>query len=336
VEDYAIFTTDAKGIIKSWNTGAEKIFGWTAAEITGKSAEIVFTPEDRQKRVPQNEMQTALQEGCAEDERFHIRKDGTRFYASGILSPLKDSRLKGFVKVARDMTAQIAAANATREKEMLQKLVKAQEDERKRIARDLHDELGQQLTGLRLKIVNAENLCRDKAVADELKKIQSIAEQIDQGVDFLAWELRPAALDDLGLFAALEKYVREWSHYSGVTAEFLTSNIEKVRFAPEAETNLYRIAQEALNNVHKHAAAKTVEIALKKRDNLIVLIIEDDGRGFDPQDNKNREKGIGLIGMQERALLLGGEFEIESAPGRGTSVFVRVPALLTQEKADEE
>ncbi len=95
----------------------------------------------------------------------------------------------------------------------------------------------------------------------KIDEVQLVAKQIDTGIDFLAWELRPAALDDFGLYAALDKYIREWSHYSGITAELIDSGIKKVRFAPEAETNLYRIAQEALNNVYKHAEAELVEVS---------------------------------------------------------------------------
>ena len=151
------------------------------------------------------------------------------------------------------------------------------------------------------------------------------AKQIDEGIDFLAWELRPAALDDFGLYAALAKYVREWTHYAGIPAELLESGIKKARFIPEVETNLYRIAQEALNNVYKHAKAKHVEVVLDKRGDVIVLIIEDDGKGFIKEDKLNRSKGIGLIGMKERAALIGGTLEIETAPGKGTTIFVRVP-----------
>ena len=168
------------------------------------------------------------------------------------------------------------------------------------------DELGQQLTVLRLQLEAAKNLCRDEEICDKIDEIQLVAESIDKGVDFLAWELRPSALDDLGLVAAIENYVSQWSRHSGVKAELISSNLRKTRLAHQAETNLYRILQEALNNVHKHARAKSVEVVLDKRDDLIIFIIADDGDGFDPEDKKRRGKGMGLTGMRERAALLGG------------------------------
>ncbi len=283
-------------------------------------------------------MQTAIEKGRAEDERFHLRRDGSRFYVSGVMQPLKDGKIEGFVKIARDMTERNKIEQIERDKLMLQKLVGAQEDERKRIARDLHDELGQLLTGLRLKLEAVRKLSNDNVeLCGKVDETQTLAKQIDAGIDFLAWELLPA-LDDLGLHPALAKYVSEWSHYAGITAELLGSGIKNERFAPEAETNLYRIAQEALNNIYKHAEAKRVEVILDKRDgDLFVLIIQDDGKGFDPADKMNRDKGIGLIGMRERAALIGGSLEIESAPGKGTTVFVRVPAsFLKMENVDDE
>jgi two-component system CheB/CheR fusion protein len=332
--DYAIFTITPDNIIDSWNAGAEKVFGYTEREILGKSGAILFTPEDRAAGVPEKEKKTAAETGRAEDERWHIRGDGSRFYASGVMRPLKDGKVEGFVKIARDMTDKIAAEKAVSEKEMLQKLVGAQEDERKRIARDLHDELGQQLTALRLKLETTRKLCEEAEICGKIDEIQLIAKQIDADVDFLAWELRPAALDDLGLIAALENYMREWSRHAGVTAEFHAPKLKKMRLAPEIETNLYRITQEALNNTHKHAKAKSISVMLEKRDDLIVLVVEDDGKGFNPKDKKNRSKGLGLMGMQERAALLKGTFEIESAPKQGTTIFVRVPAVFAKKEKE--
>ena len=333
VKEYAIITTDVEGIINGWNPGAEKIFGYTESEILGKSREILFTPEDRKKGIPAKKMQIALETGNTEEERWHIRKDGSRFFLAGILQPIQDGKVDGFVKIARDMTERIKAEQVDRVK----KLVGAQEDERRRIARDLHDELGQLLTALRLQLETVRRLCEDnQELCGKIDETQLTAKQIDEGIDFLAWELRPAALDDFGLYAALAKYVREWTHYAGVPAELLESGVKKMRFIPEVETNLYRIAQETLNNVYKHANAKQVEVVLDKRDDVIVLIIEDDGIGFEIEDKLNRSKGIGLIGMKERAALIGGTLEIESAPEKGTTIYVRVPVSFLEEESSNE
>lgn len=244
----------------------------------------------------------------------------------------KPSRMSG---VMSDITNRKNSEKIKHEKEMLEKLVNALEDERSRIARDLHDELGQQLTALRLKIENIKNLClEDRELCARLDETQMLAKKIDDGVDFLAWELRPASLDDLGLYAALAKYVHEWSQFAGVPTSLFSSSIKKMRFASEIETNLYRIAQEALNNVHKHAEAKAVEVFLERRENNIVLIISDDGKGFDSQNRMFPVKGIGLIGMKERAALVGGNLEIESETGKGTTVYTHVPVSIFKEESN--
>ena len=336
VKDYAILTTDAGGIINGWNAGAEKIFGYTKDEIIGQPSEIIFTEQERAAKIPEREMQTALAEGVAEDERWQVRKDGSQFFAAGVLEPIKDGKIDGFVKILRDMTERLKAEQIEQDKKMLQKLVTAQEDERRRIARDLHDELGQLLTALRLQLEAVRKLCDQSELCGKVDEAQLTAKQLDTGIDFLAWELRPAALDDFGLYPALAKYAREWSHYSGITADLLDSTLKKARFSPEVETNLYRIAQEALNNVYKHADARRAEISFDRRGDLIVLIIEDDGIGFDPPEKFNRKKGIGLIGMRERAALIGGSLEIESAPDKGTTVFVRVPISMTEKEISSD
>lgn len=333
VTDYAIFTMTTDGIIDSWNPGAEKIFGYTKDEIIGQSVKVIFTPEDRESGVPEKEMKDAAETGRADDDHIQYRKNGERFMVGGVMSPLRNKdHLEGFVKVVRDQSEKIKAQKAIHDKEMLQQFVKTQEDERRRVARDLHDQLGQRLTTLRLRLETLRKICGDSEdLCIEIEKAQYIAEQIDRDVDFLAWELRPAALDELGLEATLANYVSEWSHYSGIQAEFHTMGLGKTRLKPAIEINLYRIAQEALNNVIKYAKAENVSVMLKKRDGSVVLIIEDDGIGFDPEEKKKSTNGLGLVGMSERAAFCKGKLEIESAPGTGTTIFARVPLRYSEE-----
>ncbi|MCA1636137.1 MAG: PAS domain S-box protein, partial [Acidobacteria bacterium] len=376
VTDYAIFTTDTEGRITSWNVGAENIFGFTEEEAVGQLAAIIFTPEDRAKGVPEMEMKTAREKGRASDERWHIGKDGTRFYVSGVLAPLRDGdRVTGYAKIARDLTEQrraeetlrrahdelearvrertfeLAKANETLRGEiseriqtererarLLRQIVRAQEDERRRIARDIHDQLGQQMTALRLNLDALEEGCGENVeLHRKLEQAKTIAERLDADVDFLAWELRPIALDDIGLAEALSKFVREWSKHSGVEAQFHTTGMDKERLPPETETNLYRITQEALNNTMKYARARRVDVLLERRDHQVVLIVEDDGVGFDPAKEAvaDGDKGMGLIGMRERAVLAGGSLEIESMPKKGTTIFARVPVRFDEEQAGE-
>lgn len=332
--DYAIVGISIEGIILSWNSGAENIFGYSEKEIIGQSRDVLFTSEDRQMDIPNQEVEVVLKNKNTSYERWHLRKDGSRFFASGVLQELRanDGNLLGFVKIARDQTEKLAAEKAIRDHETLKRVVDALEEERRRIARDLHDELGQQLTALRLKLEHCRKVFSDSQISQEIDEVQAIAKNIDQGVDFIAWQFRPAALDDLGLYAALNKFVHEWSNYSGVKAELLPSSLKNVRFPTQIETNIYRIAQEALNNISKHAKANSAELLLEKRDNLIVLIIADDGIGFDLKSKDVLNKGIGLIGMQERASLIDGRLEIESTLGEGTTIYVRVPQPSSSRK----
>lgn len=215
-----------------------------------------------------------------------------------------------------------------RVRRLLSRLITVLEDERRRIAHDLHDHLGQQLTALRLHL-NA--LFSSKSKPDWRRKAEIVDEltaQIDRDLSFLAWELRPAALDDLGLAAALERFVHEWSGNYGIEAEFLSSEFEGHPLSRDLEISLYRIAQEALNNVYKHAHAARASVMLRRRGGDIVLVVEDDGVGFDltVEASGPTSGRLGLIGMQERAALLGGTFTLESKPGKGATVLVQVPA----------
>lgn len=209
---------------------------------------------------------------------------------------------------------------------VLGELIRAQEDERRRVARDLHDQLGQQLTTLQLKLETLKGQAGDQQqLAAGFEDLQVLARNLDADVEFLAWELRPTSLDDLGLAPALGNYVKEWSERFRIVAEFHDTGLAGERLSPEIESNLYRIAQEALNNVAKHAQAATANVLLERRDNQISLIVEDDGVGFDSEAERSDAERLGLTGIRERAALIGGSLEIETAPNKGTTLYIRIP-----------
>ncbi|HZI16994.1 MAG TPA: PAS domain S-box protein [Pyrinomonadaceae bacterium] len=232
------------------------------------------------------------------------------------------------VGVTMDITERRQAEEA--HEELLRRLVDAQEDERRRISRELHDQLGQRMTALMmgLKTLSADSRGRRSAL-ESLRKLQGLADEMTRELHALAWGLRPPALDDLGLHTALYNYAEEWAERTRVTVDFQSTGIEGGRRLPvEVETALYRIAQEALTNLFKHSGADRASLILERLSDHVVVMIEDNGRGFDAEAALRpsaRGGRLGLLGMRERAAMLGGSLNIESAPGAGTTVLVRVP-----------
>jgi signal transduction histidine kinase len=157
----------------------------------------------------------------------------------------------------------------------------------------------------------------------DLQRALELVDRLDHDIDYLSWDLRPAVLDDLGLAAALPLFVRGWSEHYQIPAEFRSGGFAAGQLSNEDEVVFYRVAQEAMNNVSKHAHASRVDVLLESRDGTVTLVIEDDGVGFDVVDHEDRDTGVGLIGMQERASLIGATLQIESQPGRGTSIYLR-------------
>ncbi len=212
--------------------------------------------------------------------------------------------------------------------QLVERLIGAQEDERKRISRELHDETGQLLTAMKLGLkVMSESSDPEqiKAVTAELREILNLT--LDE-VSALARELRPSVLDDIGLHAALSRYVDVCSVWVDKKIAFHSHGLEEYRFPFYLETAVYRIVQEALTNVRKYAKARNISVSVSYRDDMLTAIIKDDGVGFTPADvldGSNSKRGLGLFGMQERAALVGGDLEIKSASCEGTSVTLKVP-----------
>jgi signal transduction histidine kinase len=216
--------------------------------------------------------------------------------------------------IAVDLSRRVA-------RDSLRRVVAGQELERQRLARELHDETGQALTSILLglkAVESAESGEQTRAAAEELRELVVATLQ---DVRRLAVELRPKALDDFGLVAALERLASVFSESTGIAVELEAALGE--RLPPEVETTLYRIVQEALTNIVKHARARRVSILLVRRGGSATAVIEDDGEGFDPASV--REDGLGLLGMHERVALLEGRLSVESSVGAGTTLAVEVP-----------
>jgi PAS domain S-box-containing protein len=346
VRDYAIFRLDAEGVVTDWTAGAESVKGYTSEEVVGRHVALFYTPEAVAVGDPARELAEAASTGRAEREDWRVRKGGARFWANEIATAIRDTegRLVGFTKISRDLTdrrlAEAAAEQvqlAVARDDLRRRLAAAEEAERRRLARELHDQLGQQLTAFRLGLDEAARLAAthegERAAADapllrRLAQLQALTGRMTAGARYLALELRPPELDDLGLESALTSFVAEWSVRYGVTADVAVTGGDGRAIPAEIDSTLYRIVQEALTNVAKHADATQVSVIVEKPDGEVRLIVEDDGRGFDPEGDATRvrsERRLGLAGMRERAALVGGTVAVESSPGGGTALYVRLP-----------
>ncbi len=220
--------------------------------------------------------------------------------------------------------------------QLLERTLRAQEDERRRIALELHDQVGSALASLGVGLrVLEDGLPPSRATVQQFRALRDELDSIARDLHQLAFDLRPAALDRLGLADAMEQTVHHFARQHGLTADFQAIGLDGERLPYEVETALYRIVQEALTNVARHAQATDVGVVLERRPHSVVAVVEDNGRGFDPQEAlAPGAVRLGLFGMQERAALVGGRWEVESSSGKGATVFVEVP--VGQEAVERE
>ncbi|RME77507.1 MAG: HAMP domain-containing protein [Chloroflexi bacterium] len=224
----------------------------------------------------------------------------------------------------RRLVAELARREVLRG-QLLERIIAAQEEERRRIARELHDEAGQALTSLMvgLRLLERE-VDTPETLLHRTAELRQMTDRILENLHRLAMDLRPASLDHVGLVAALRQYVDTYSRQHHLKVQFEAVGLEGERLPPDVETALYRIVQEALTNVARHARASRVGVLLERRGDRLVAIVEDDGIGFLPETVAEKDGRLGLFGMRERAEMLGGTLSIESTPGKGTTIFVEV------------
>ncbi|SDC00173.1 MULTISPECIES: sensor histidine kinase [unclassified Candidatus Frackibacter] len=211
---------------------------------------------------------------------------------------------------------------------LLNKVIMAQEEERKRIARELHDETSQALTSLNLALANLENTDEQEEFNERIKMMKKTIAKVLDEINLLARQLRPSILDNLGLAAAIENYIKESSEYWGKDIGLHINGLINTKFPKEVEITVYRIVQEALTNALRYADADNISVIMNNNDGNLLIIVEDDGCGFNLEDfrtSNQTQEHLGLFGMQERADLLGGELTIETGEGIGTTIYVNIP-----------
>lgn len=353
--DYAMFLLDPGNIITYWSSGAEKVFGWSAAEAQGRKGDIIFTPEDRERGEVEKELGTAREKGTAPDRRWHLRKDGSRFWVDGVMRRIDrpDGSLQGFAKIARDATEAHAAEEALRaardemelrvqertrdlratnaeleramrERQQLEReLLQISEREKRRIGEDLHDGVCQELTATAFFLKSKATAIAQKnpeAAATLEESAQIVNRNVGLARD-LARGLQPAELTGPGLKQALRDLAAQAAEGSEIRCQFKSTRGIRVTDDTIA-LHVYRIAQEAVTNAVKHSGAKNILIQLDRNENNLCVSVQDDGKGFPP---RKRSKGLGLHLMRYRASALGGELKVEKRRSGGMDITCVIP-----------
>ena len=321
-----ILVVDHHGIIRDVNPQIEALFGWAREELLGEAVEMLV-PEvfrtahsEHRRRYVRNPHSRPMGAGMDLQGR---RKDGTEFPAEISLSPWDKGETSHVICSVRDVT------DRKRLRDFSVGAMRASEEERQRIARELHDDTAQRLATLmlRVRLIGTEEDAEVRTA-----KLEEFREELlaaVEGVKRIARGLRPPELEEVGIEAAIEAHLRGLREGAGFEVE---ADIRPVHhmLSPDARLAVYRVVQEALSNVMRHAGTGKAHLTLSADGNRVRLTVEDEGRGFAADATGKDGGGLGLTGMHERASMIGGRVEIESIPGRGTSVRLNVPAQAVE------
>ena len=328
----AIISNNWDGAITSWNASAQRIFGYTEAEAVGQPITILIPPE---LLADESKIMQRLQAGerIEHYETIRLTKGGKRVDASVTVSPIQDStgRIVGFSKIVRDITEHRLAEQALLD--MSRKLVEVQEEERTRIARDLHDDINQRLALLAIEIETLKENIPDSVneTARRLSNVWDGIVEVSSGVQSISHQLHSPQLEYLGVAAAMRIFCREYSARQTVEIDFASDNSLQTA-SPEVSLGLFRIMQEALSNAVKHSQSRKFQVSLGCSASQLDLTVSDHGTGFDTKVAMIKG-GLGLISMRERVRLMNGTMTIESKLMGGTTIHVRVPVSSEQVSA---
>jgi PAS domain S-box-containing protein len=345
IRDYAIFVLDPDGNVITWNPGAQAMKGYAKDEIIGKHFSKFYLPEAVQSGWPQRELALATKEGRFADEGWRVRKDGSTFWASVVITALRseDGMLSGFAKVTQDLTERRAAEERVQDlnRELRQRvlqldesrrvvelrtlelqklsarLLHIQDEERRRIARELHDDLGQQLCVLKMTLPKI----------DANKQALEIVDTASSSVRSLSYLLHPPLLDETGLRSALDWYVEGLAKRSGIKISLTITPVIFPRLSRDIETTIFRIVQEALTNVYRHSDSDSARVEIAKQPEWVMVRVRDYGKGLSSEIGSSAgpsNLGVGISGMRERVRQFGGDLTVNrSEPG--TLVEAKIP-----------
>lgn len=332
VTDYAIYMLDRDGAIVSWNVGAERISGYSASEVIGAHFSEFFSPDEPRKRESHVELRIAAVDGLYQREGWYLRRDGSRLWATLTINPVRGNgnELRGFSVIINDISERKKSESALAEsRELLRSLSShlqtVREEEKAGLARELHDELGSMLTSLKIEISSLKQQLAQDLDATHAR-IDAIVDTVHEAITTtrrISTDLRPPILDNLGLLPAIEWQLEQFKQRTGMEVDLHITNDSTI-LGNTHTIAIFRILQEGLTNIIRHAGATRVSVAIAIDGQYIAMDIIDDGIGFSVDEHKTGGH-YGLYSMQERARALGGTVDIISQPGEGTRLKVRVP-----------
>jgi PAS domain S-box-containing protein len=313
----AIIGKDIDGIITEWNQGARQLYGYAADEVIGKPFSLLI-PSDLADDFPQIMQKIRRGESVVHYETVRKKKDGARVDVSVSVSPIRDEvgKIVGAAAIARDISER---------KRQSRKLIEVQEQERARIARELHDDISQRLALFAVEMEQLKDLPSNE-VRNRLEKMGTTVMEMLSDVQALSHELHSSHLEYLGIVPAMKNFCQEFGRRQKVEVEFESLNVPP-SISSDISLCLFRVLQETLHNAAKHSGAKHFSVQLRGTSDEIHLTVSDPGAGFDPEAAV-KSHGLGLISMKERQHLVRGEISIESRPERGTTIHAHVPLGL--------